>query len=383
MKKTLSFILVCVLLFLTFQLGAYAADYPEMQVEVHCKSAVLMEASTGRVLMAKDADMQVYPASVTKIMSLLLVTEAIDRGQIALTDIVTASAYASKKGGSQIWLKEGEQMTVDDMLKATAVASANDACTALGEFIAGSEDAFVNKMNERAKELGMNNTHFENCTGLDDTADGHLTTAYDIALMSRELLKHERIRNYSTIWTDTLRGGETALTNTNKLIRFYDGATGLKTGTTSKAGCCVSATAERDGLELIAVVMGSDNSNDRFNSARAMLDWGFANYSSVELAVDQTLIVPISVINGREDIITPDLPETQRAVVAKGRQADIVQVVELPVDVEAPVENGQTLGTVSFKLDGEDLAVYTLKAPHSVEKLSFFERWKRLVTSII
>jgi D-alanyl-D-alanine carboxypeptidase (penicillin-binding protein 5/6) len=383
MKKTLSFILVCILLFLTFQLGAYAAEYPEMQVEVHCKSAVLMEASTGRVLMAKDADMQVYPASVTKIMSLLLVTEAIDRGQIALTDTVTASAYASKKGGSQIWLKEGEQMTVDDMLKATAVASANDACTALGEFIAGSEDAFVNKMNERAKELGMNNTHFENCTGLDDTADGHLTTAYDIALMSRELLKHERIRNYSTVWTDTLRGGETALTNTNKLIRFYDGATGLKTGTTSKAGCCVSATAERDGLELIAVVMGSDNSNDRFNSARAMLDWGFANYSSVELAVDPALIVPISVINGREDSITPDIPDTVRAVVGKGRQADIVQVVELPVDVEAPVENGQTLGTVSFKLDGEDLAVYTLKAPHSVEKLSFFERWKRLVTSII
>lgn len=383
MKKTLSFILVCILLFLTFQLGAYAAEYPEMQVEVHCKSAVLMEASTGRVLMAKDADMQVYPASVTKIMSLLLVTEAIDRGQISLTDIVTASAYASKKGGSQIWLKEGEQMTVDDMLKATAVASANDACTALGEFIAGSEDAFVNKMNERAKELGMNDTHFENCTGLDDTADGHLTTAYDIALMSRELLKHERIRNYSTIWTDTLRGGETALTNTNKLIRFYDGATGLKTGTTSKAGCCVSATAERDGLELIAVVMGSDNSNDRFNSARAMLDWGFANYSSVELAVDPALIVPISVINGREDSITPDIPDTVRAVVGKGRQADIVQVVELPVDVEAPVENGQTLGTVSFKLDGEDLAVYTLKAPHSVEKLSFFERWKRLVTSII
>ena len=383
MKKTLSFILVCVLLFSAFRFVAYAADYPEMQVEVHCKSAVLMEASTGRVLMAKDADMQVYPASVTKIMSLLLVTEAIDRGQIALTDIVTASAYASKKGGSQIWLKEGEQMTVDDMLKATAVASANDACTALGEFIAGSEDAFVNKMNERAKELGMNNTHFENCTGLDDTADGHLTTAYDIALMSRELLRHERIRNYSTIWTDTLRGGETALTNTNKLIRFYDGATGLKTGTTSKAGCCVSATAERDGLELIAVVMGSDNSNDRFNSARAMLDWGFANYSSVELAVDPTLIVPISVINGREDSITPDIPDTVRAVVGKGRQADIVQVVELPVDVEAPVENGQTLGTVSFKIDGEDLAVYTLKAPHSVEKLSFFERWKRFVTSII
>ena len=383
MKKTLSFILVCVLLFSAFRFGAYAAEYPEMQVEVHCKSAVLMEASTGRVLMAKDADMQVYPASVTKIMSLLLVTEAIDRGQIALTDIVTASAYASKKGGSQIWLKEGEQMTVDDMLKATAVASANDACTALAEFIAGSEDAFVNKMNERAKELGMNNTHFENCTGLDDTADGHLTTAYDIALMSRELLRHERIRNYSTIWTDTLRGGETALTNTNKLIRFYDGATGLKTGTTSKAGCCVSATAERDGLELIAVVMGSDNSNDRFNSARAMLDWGFANYSSVELAVDPALIVPISVINGREDIITPDIPDTVRAVVGKGRQADIVQVVELPVDVEAPVENGQTLGTVSFKLDGEDLAVYTLKAPHSVEKLSFFERWKRFVTSII
>jgi len=383
MKKLISVLLIAILLIMSVSFGAYAGDFPEMQFDVPAKSAVLMEASTGEVLMAKNADMQVYPASVTKIMSLLLITEAIDRGQIALTDIVTASRYAAEKGGSQIWLKEGEQMTVDDMLKATAVASANDACTALGEFIAGSEEAFVNMMNERARQLGMNNTHFDNCTGLDDATDGHLTTAYDIALMSRELIKHERIRNYTTIWTDTLRGGETQLTNTNKLIRFYDGATGLKTGTTSKAGCCVSATAERDGLQLIAVVMGSDNSNDRFNSARAMLDWGFANYSSVELNIDSSLIVPITVINGKEETVTPDLPEAVRAVVGKGREADIIQVVEMPTDVEAPVENGQTLGKVSFKLDGEDLTVYTLKAPRQIEKLSFFERYKRLIMSII
>ncbi|HAQ63275.1 MAG TPA: D-alanyl-D-alanine carboxypeptidase, partial [Ruminococcaceae bacterium] len=298
MRKVLSFIMAVIMIISVCTVLVYAEDYPQMQVEVRAKSALLMEASTGRVLMAQNADERLYPASVTKIMSMLLVVEALENGKIQLTDVVTASANASKKGGSQIWLKDGEQMTVDELLKATAVASANDACTALGEYIAGSDDAFVKLMNDRAKQLGMNNTNFDNCTGLDDTADSHYTTAYDIALMSRELLKHDLIRNYSTVWMDTLRNGETQLVNTNKLIKSYDGATGLKTGTTSKAGCCVSASAERDGLELIAVVMGSDNSNDRFNSARAMLDWGFANYSAVTLSADASLITDVNVING-------------------------------------------------------------------------------------
>lgn len=256
------------------------ADEP-MPVTVKAKAAVLMDVDSGKVLMSMNADEKLYPASVTKIMTLLLVTEALDSGKISLSDTVTASASAASKGGSQIWLKEGEQMTVDDLLKATAVYSANDACTALGELLAGSDEAFTAMINERAGQLGMKNTHFDNCTGLDDTTTTHLTTAMDVAIMSRELLKHERIMNYTTIWMDSLRGGATELVNTNKLVRFYKGTTGLKTGTTAKAGCCVSASAKRGNTHLIAVVMGSQTSDDRFNGAKAMLNWGFANYSTV------------------------------------------------------------------------------------------------------
>ncbi len=383
MRKVLSFTMAVIMIISVCTVFVYAEDYPQMQVEVRAKSALLMEASTGRVLMAQNADERLYPASVTKIMSMLLVVEALENGKIQLTDVVTASANASKKGGSQIWLKDGEQMTVDELLKATAVASANDACTALGEYIAGSDDAFVKLMNDRAKQLGMNNTNFDNCTGLDDTTDSHYTTAYDIALMSRELLKHDLIRNYSTVWMDTLRNGETQLVNTNKLIKSYDGATGLKTGTTSKAGCCVSASAERDGLELIAVVMGSDNSNDRFNSARAMLDWGFANYSAVTLSTDASLITDVNVINGVCEKITPVIRDESTVVVQKGREGDITQSVELAVDVEAPVEENQVLGSVSFILDGERIAEYKLYSPQAVEKLSFFERYKRMLSRLL
>ncbi len=363
-------------------IGAAAQELPDMKVEVNAKSAVLMEASTGEMLMSKNAHEKVWPASVTKIMSLLLITEAVDQGKIALTDVVTVSREASQKGGSQIWLKEGEQMTVDDLLKATAVASANDACSALGEYIAGSDTAFVKMMNDRAKELGMNDTNFENCTGLDDTAENHVTSAYDVAIMSRELIKHERIRNYTTIWTDTLRGGETQLVNTNKLIRFYKGATGLKTGTTSKAGCCVSATAERDGLSLIAVVMGSDSSDDRFSGARAMLDWGFANYSLVELAVEPSLITDVNVIGGTTDKITPQVTEKKFAVVEKGEEDKIASVPELSIDVEAPVEQNQVLGTVKFMLGETEVGSINLCAPEAVEKMSFSDYLIRFITSL-
>ena len=222
-----------------------------LPVEIKAKAAVLMDVSTGKVLMKYNENQRLYPASVTKIMPLLLVTEAIDEGRISLDDVVTVSATAASKGGSQIWLKEGEQMTVDDLLKATAVYSANDACTALGEYIAGSDEAFVSLLNERAKQLGMTNTNFENCTGLDDTTENHLTTAMDVAIMSRELLKHDLIVNYTTIWMDSLREGQTELVNTNKLVRFYEGTTGLKTGTTSKAGCCVSASAMLNLAQIV------------------------------------------------------------------------------------------------------------------------------------
>lgn len=382
MKRITGIILTAALMISMLCIGAAAQELPDMKVEVNAKSAVLMEASTGEILMSKNAHEKVWPASVTKIMSLLLITEAVDQGKIALTDVVTVSREASQKGGSQIWLKEGEQMTVDDLLKATAVASANDACSALGEYIAGSDTAFVKMMNDRAKELGMNDTNFENCTGLDDTAENHVTSAYDVAIMSRELIKHERIRNYTTIWTDTLRGGETQLVNTNKLIRFYKGATGLKTGTTSKAGCCVSATAERDGLSLIAVVMGSDSSDDRFSGARAMLDWGFANYSLVELAVEPSLITDVNVIGGTTDKITPQVTEKKFAVVEKGEENKIASVPELSIDVEAPVEPNQVLGTVKFMLGETEVGSINLCAPEVVEKMSFSDYLIRFITSL-
>lgn len=274
MKKAIVIFLTVATAFAMLGIFASAQNDSPMPVEVKAKSAILMDRTTGAVLMRMNENEKLYPASVTKIMSMLLVAEAIDSNTIRLTDEVTASANAAKKGGSQIWLKEGETMTVDELLKATAVYSANDACTALGEYIAGSDEAFVTMMNERAAELGMKNTHFDNCTGLDDTSTTHLTTAYDVALMSRALMDYGFILQYTRIWTDSLRDGKTELVNTNKLIRFYEGATGLKTGTTSKAGCCISATASRDDTDLIAVVMGADSSNDRFEGAKAMLNWG-------------------------------------------------------------------------------------------------------------
>lgn len=379
MKKFLAVILSAVLL--AVSVPAYAAE-TATPVEIKAKAAVLIDASTGKVLMRHNENEKLYPASVTKIMPLLLVCEAIDGGRISLADVVTVSGSAASKGGSQIWLKEGEQMTVDELLKATAVYSANDACTALGEYIAGSDEAFVKMLNDRATELGMTNTHFENCTGLDDTTENHLTTAMDVAIMSRELLKHELIMNYTTIWMDSLRNGQTELVNTNKLVRFYEGATGLKTGTTSKAGCCVSASALREGTHLIAVVMGSDNSTDRFETAKAMLNWGFANYSTVTPAIDTSLIPDVGVLNGVVESISPKIPQAQPVLIEKGREGDITQTIDLAVDVAAPVEQGQVLGTVTFRLGDEVLGEYNLTAPDSVKALTFSIVFTRILRAI-
>ncbi len=360
---------------------SYAADN-ETPVEIKAKAAVLMDVSTGKVLMKYNENEKLYPASVTKIMPLLLITEAIDDGRISLSDVVTVSGSAASKGGSQIWLKEGEQMTVDDLLKATAVYSANDACTALGEYLAGSDEAFVKMLNDRAQELGMTNTHFENCTGLDDTTENHLTTAMDVATMSRELLGHELIVNYTTIWMDSLRDGQTELVNTNKLVRFYEGTTGLKTGTTSKAGCCVSASAMREGTHLVAVVMGSDNSSDRFETAKAMLNWGFANYSTVTPVIDSTLIPDVGVINGVTESIKPVIPQAKPVLIEKGREGEITQTIDLAVDVAAPVEQGQVLGTVTFRLGDELLGEYNLTAPDSVKQLTFSIVFTRILRAV-
>ncbi len=350
--------------------------------EIKAKAAILMDVATGRVLLSMNENEQLFPASVTKIMPLLLFMEAVDEGRMSLGDAVVTSANAAAKGGSQIWLKEGESMTVADLLKATAVYSANDACTALGEALAGSEEAFVNMLNSRAKELGMNNTHFDNCTGLDDATDTHLTTARDVAIMSCELLKHERITDYTTIWMDSVRDGETELVNTNKLVRFYEGTTGLKTGTTDKAGCCISASAAREGTHLVAVVMGSPTSDDRFSAAKALLNWGFANYTTVTPVIDKTLIPRVSVLKGVESEVMPEIPDVGSLLIPKGSEEKLSQNIDLAVDVEAPVVAGQVLGTVTFALDGEVLGEYKLTSPKDIKKLNFGTVFVRMLRSL-
>ena len=359
-----------------------AEQKQEMPVKVNAKAAILMDQSTGKVLMGMNQDERLYPASVTKIMTMLLVAEAIDDGKIGMDDKITASANACKKGGSQIWLKEGETMTVNELFKAMAVYSANDACTALAETVSGSEESFINLMNERASQLGMRNTHFENCTGLDDTADDHLTTAYDIALMARELMTHKFITDYTTIWMDSLRNGATELVNTNKLVRFYQGCTGLKTGTTSKAGSCLCATATREGTSLIAVVLGCPDSTSRFEGAKAMLNYGFANWSTVSPEPDTSLIKDVNVIMGEEKTVTPKIPDSTDILIPKGKEKDLVQDIELAASVEAPVEINQVLGKVKIIIDGETVGTYDLTSPRYIERITVKSVFIKLIKSL-
>lgn len=380
MKKLISFLLVSTIIIGSLSVGTLAVN--EKELEIKAKAAVLMDASTGQVLYSFNENEKLYPASVTKIMPLLLFMEALDSGKIALDDVVTASPTAAGKGGSQIWLKEGEQMTVDELLRATAIGSANDACTALGEHIAGSEVGFVKMMNDRAKELGMTNTNFVNCSGLDDDTTEHLTTAYDIALMSRELLKHERIKTYTTVWMDSLRGGETQLVNTNKLVRFYSGTTGLKTGTTSKAGHCLSASAERDGLHLIAVVMGAENSTDRFEGAKAMLNWGFANYETVTPQIDSSLFGEVDIIRGVQERVKPIITGVVPLTLKAGEKAKLETQISLAESAEAPIEKNQTLGYVSLRIDGEEIARYNLVSENYIEKTNLGHIIVRFLSSL-
>ena len=351
-------------------------------LEVAAPSAVLMDAATGTVLFEKDAHTPLPPASVTKIMTLLLVMEALESGRISWDDQVTASETAAAKGGSQVYLESGETMTMDEMIKSVAVVSANDCATALAEHVAGSEAAFVELMNSRAAELGMENTHFVNCTGLDDDpdAENHLTTAYDIALMSRELLKHEKIRDYTTIWMDTVRGGAFGLSNTNNLVRFYSGTTGLKTGYTQAAGHCLSASAERDGMELIAVVLHCDSSGDRFQSAKQLLDFGFANYALVY--PDEAVEIPaVAVELGKAESVTPVAEDLTPVLVEKGQAATVTTQVEVAESVAAPVEAGQRLGTLTMRSDGAPLKSIPLVAPEAVERLTWWDVTRALLCS--
>lgn len=337
-------------------------------IDLPVKSAVLMDQGSGTILYGENEDVAYPPASITKIMSLLLIMEAIDSGKIALTDKVTCSDTAAGYGGSQIWLKPGEEMTVDDLLKAAAISSANDATVCLAEYVAGSEEAFVQQMNRKAEELGMVNTTFKCAAGLDQ--EGHVSTAKDIAIMSRALLEHPLILNYSTVWMDTLRGGETQLVNTNRLVRFYQGATGLKTGTTNGAGSCLSATASRDGLGLIAVVMGADTSDHRFAAARSLLDWGFANFMQAQLTAPEN-ILPVPVTGGVERQVEAVCEPAGGILVEKGKLESITQDIILPESVAAPVEKGQQLGTVAVCVDGERVTEYPILAAAAVERMSF------------
>ena len=345
--------------------AAQAREYPDLALD--CRAALLMEYESGEVLYARAEHEPMPMASVTKIMSVLLVVEAIEAGDVSLDDVVTASTHASSMGGSQIYLRENEQMPLRDMLKSVIVASANDACVALGEHVAGSEDAFVAQMNARAAQLGMNDTHFVNCTGLD--ADGHQSTAYDIALMSRELLGHELIFDYTTIWTDSVRDGEFGLTNTNKLIRFYQGANGLKTGSTNGAMYCVSAAAKRDGMQLIAVVLGSSSGTARFEAAKTMLNYGFANFRLLPMEKPEIPAVPVK--NGVAEQVTVDTVIPKSLLVERSFSKQPECTVELPEYIEAPVEAGDEVGSVTWSAGGDAVYSAGVYAAETVEERSF------------
>ena len=346
-------------------------------LDVSAPSALLMEKETGTVLFAKDEHAKLEPASVTKVMTILLTMEAIDSGQLSYDTVITASAHACSMGGSQIWLKENEQMTVSDMLKAVCVVSANDCAVALAEQIAGSEESFVERMNQRAAELGMNDTTFKNATGL--PAEGHVTSAYDIAIMSRELvLNHPDIRQYTTIWMDTLRGGASSLVNTNKLIRFYEGATGLKTGSTDNALYCLSATAERDGMELIAVIMKDATSAQRFEDAKTLLSYGFSTYALKQVTPEAAL-PPIPVKLGTQATVQPVLKENSALLLEKSQAGQLAQSVTLASQVDAPVSKGDLLGALTVTSGEDVIAELPLVAGEDVSRVTYGQMLRRVL----
>ena len=377
MKKLCAVLAFCLLLCL-LPVRANAVD-----MQIPGKSALLMDIATGTVLYEQNSHEKLAPASVTKVMTMLLIMEAIDSGKIGWSDTVTTSESAAAKGGSQIYLKVGETMTVSDMVKSIAVSSANDCACAMAEHIAGSEAGFVEKMNQRAKELGMNDTHFVNCTGLDDdlAAKEHLTSAHDIALMSRELMKHHPdIKKFTTIWMDTVRDGAFGLANTNKLVRFYPGATGLKTGFTANAGYCLSATAERDGLGLIAVVMGCTTSQERFAACKQLLDYGFANFALVQPQLPAENTVPVKL--GTVDTVIAVPAEDAQFLIDKSQRDSVTTKVELEAQISAPVSKGQRLGTMTIQAGEQILAQVSMVAQDSVSKLTLGDVFVRILRKL-
>lgn len=366
--KKLTKRLLSLLLCMTFLLcGSYSVQAVSAD-EITAPSAVLVESETGKVLFDKDCHQIRACASITKVMTLLLVFEAIDEDKISMEDNISASAHAASMGGSDIWLEEGEVMSVHDLIKATVVASANDAAVALAEEISGSEDAFVEKMNQKAQELGMKETTFKNCNGLDE--EGHLTSAYDVALMSRELIKHKEIFEFTSIWMDYLRDGKTQIVNTNKLLKTYKGITGLKTGTTSQAGSCISATATRDGLTLVAVVLGSATGKERFSDAAKLLDYGFANYCVYTPSFKEE-IPEINVKNGMQTTLKAQANISGSFVIEKGKSKEVTYKLDVKEEVEAPVNKGDKIGTLTFYIGKDKLKEYPVVACHIVDKMDF------------
>ena len=349
--------------------------------EIACKSAILMEAKTGTVLYEHNADEGLPPASVTKIMTLLLVMEAIEQGKIGWDEMVSASAHACSMGGSQIYLKENERMSVEDLIKSVVIASANDAALALAEHIAGSEESFVKMMNEKAMQLDMQNTKFENTNGLDDTTLNHYTSARDIAIMSRELIKHEKILEYSSIWMDTIRDGAVGLTNTNRLVRFYNGCNGLKTGSTAKAGFCVSATAKRDGMTLICVVMGAENRDTRNHIATQLFDWGFANYAL--FAKDAGDLTGIPVKGGSVDTMKAQY-QGFYCVLPKDQVAKVQEQAVLDSEFfTAPVHQGDKLGKIVYSIGEEQIGCVSILSDQDIERIRFGEVLCRIIAKFL
>ncbi len=389
MKKTITFLLLFIL---SFNIAIHSYAYNESKtssknyqiapadISINAKSAVLMEAETGTVLYSQNDSYAESPASVTKIMTLLLVMEAIENGSLSTNDSVSISSRASSMGGSQVYLKEGERMTVEELIKCTVIASANDAAVALAETICGSEDAFVKAMNQKAEALGMTATHFENATGLDDETKNHVTSALDIAKMSRELLKYELITKYSSLWQDSIRNGEFILTNTNRLVRFYDGCNGLKTGFTDKAGFCISATAKRGNMQLIAVIMGAESRDIRNEGARQLLDFGFSNYALYDQG--ENAIGNIPVRGGTVDEITV-YSKPFHSVINKSDIKSVSLVYEIPDYISAPISKNEAIGKIRFEISGKKIGECELFIKTDIDKLNLPEIFKRIVRTTL
>ena len=388
MKRLISILLIITLL-ITLSVPIFAKNSEKTKAEatgtsyaelnLNCNGAYLMEASTGKVLYASDEFTSASPASVTKIMTLLLVCEAIENGSVSLTDTVCVSSYAASMGGSQVFLEEGEQMSVEDLIKCTVIASANDAAVALAELVCGSESAFVKKMNDRAADMGLRNTSFENTTGLDDTTTSHYSCPADIARMSRELIRHDIILKYSSMWQDTIRDGEFTLTNTNRLVRYYDGCNGLKTGSTDKAGYCVSATAKRGNMQLIAVIRGAPTRDARNNSARALLDYGFANFALYECS--EEYIQDADVLRGTDDKVKL-YSSSFSAVVPKSDLKRVELKYNIPTTLQAPVKGGQSVGEITYYLGEEQLGKAQIFADKDVDQINFWQIFTRMLACI-